>query len=143
MALVLDCSLAMTWVFPDEASEAADRVHDSLTGDRAFVPSLWPVEVGNVLLIATRRGRISANDWPIIRATLDALPIEIEPVSIPRVWGETLALADRHGLSIYDAAYLELAMRMRLPLATLDRALAAAARTIGLDALPNIQDPRA
>ena len=133
MAFVLDCSVAMAWVFSDEASEATSRLRDSLVDDRAFVPSLWPVEVGSVLLAATRRGRIQAGEWPGILAALEALPIEVEPVSASRAWGPVLALADRHGLSIYDAMYLELAVRLRLPLATLDRKLAVAARTDGVE----------
>ncbi len=134
MAFVLDCSVAMAWVFPDEASEATGRLRDSLIDDRAFVPSLWPVEVGSVLLAATKRGRLRADEWPGICASLEALPIEIDPVSTSRVWGPALALAGEHGLSTYDAVYLELALRMRLPLATLDRALAAAAEAAGVDA---------
>ena len=133
MAFVLDCSVAMTWVFPDEASEVTDRLRDSLINDRAFVPSLWPVEVGSVLLVATQRGRIRTDEWPHICANLNALPIEIVPVSASHVWEPALTLANQHNLSIYDAVYLELALRMRLPLATLDRALAAAARTTGVD----------
>ena len=133
MPFVLDCSVTMAWVFPDEASEATGRLRDSLIDDRAFVPSLWPVEVGSVLLAAARRGRVDADEWPRICASLDALPIEVEPVSTPRVWGPTLTLAERHDLSVYDATYLELALRMKLPLATLDRALAAAAKTAGVD----------
>ena len=136
MAFVLDCSVAMAWVFADEASEATDRLRDSLVEARAFVPSLWPVEVGSVLLAATRRGRLRADEWPHVCASLDALPIEIDPVSKSRVWGPALALAHEHGLSVYDAVYLELALRMRLPLATLDRALAAAAQAAGVDAPP-------
>ncbi len=136
MAFVLDCSVAMAWVFPDEDSEATGRLRDSLIDDRAFVPSLWPIEVGSVLLAATRRGRLRADEWPGVCASLEALPIEIDPVSTSRVWGPALALAGEHGLSVYDAMYLELALRMRLPLATLDRALAAAARTAGVD-VPN------
>ena len=129
MAFVLDCSVTMAWVFPDEASEATDRLRDSLVGGRAFVPSLWPVEVGSVLLAATKRGRLRADEWTGICASLEALPIEIDPVSASRVWGRALALADEYGLSVYDAVYLELALRLRLPLATLDQALAAAARS--------------
>lgn len=132
MAFVLDCSVAMAWVFPDEASETTARLRDSLTDGRAFVPSLWPVEVGSVLLAAARRGRVGADEWAGICASLDALPIEIEPVSTTRVWGEALELAHRHQLSVYDATYLELALRLQLPLATLDRELAAAARSAGV-----------
>lgn len=133
MAFVLDCSVAMAWVFPDEATEATARLRDSLIDDRAFVPSLWPVEVGSVLLAAARRGRLRADEWPDICANLGALPIEIEPVSTVRVWEGALALADQYGLSVYDATYLELALRLRLPLATLDAELAAAARAAGVD----------
>ena len=133
MPFVLDCSVTMTWVFSDEASEATGQLRDSLIDDRAFVPSLWPVEVGSVLLAATRRGRVGADEWPRICASLESLPIEIEPVSTPRIWGPALALAERHDLSVYDATYLELALRMKLPLATLDRALAEAAKANGID----------
>lgn len=133
MPFVLDCSVAMTWVFPDEASEATERLRDSLIDDQAFVPSLWPVEVGSVLLVATRRRRIRADEWSHICSSLEALPIEVEPVSTSRVWGKVVALADRHNLSVYDATYLELALRMRMPLATLDRALITAARSAGVD----------
>lgn len=121
----------MAWVFPDEASGATARLRDSLTDGRASVPSLWLVEVGNVLLAASRRGRVSADEWAGICASLDALPIEIEPVSTARVWGEALELAHRHGLSVYDATHLELALRLWLPLATLDRELTDAARSAG------------
>ena len=133
MAFVLDCSVTMAWVFPDEATEATNRLRDSLVESRAFVPSLWPVEVGNVLLVATRRNRIRVEDWREIRASLEALPIEIDPVTTSRAWGASLELARTHQLSVYDAMYLELAMRLQLPLATLDRALRIAARTVGVE----------
>ena len=132
MAFVLDCSVAMAWVFPDEATESTGRLRDSLIDGRAFVPSLWPVEVASVLLAATRRRRLGAEEWPRVCANLEALPIEIDPVSMSRTWGAALDLAVEHRLSAYDAMYLELALRMRLPLATLDRALAAAVRAAGV-----------
>ena len=137
MRFVLDCSVAMSWVFPDEASAATDRLRESMVEGRAFVPALWPVEVGNVLLAATRRGRVSADECPRICASLEALPIEIEPVSTSVAWGATLVLASKHLLSGYDATYLELAVRMQLPLATLDKALGAAGRAEGLNVLPD------
>ncbi len=133
MAFVLDCSVAMAWVFPDEATEETGRLRDSLLGGRAFVPAIWPIEVGNVLRVATGRGRISTEDWARIRTNLEAMPIEIEPVSTSRVWGSVLELAHERRLSVYDAMYLELAVRMRLPLATLDRALAAAGSAAGVE----------
>lgn len=133
MAFVLDCSVTMAWVFPDEATDATDRLRGSLVEGRAFVPSLWPVEVGNALLTATRRGRIRVDEWTEIRADLEALPIEIEPVTTSRVWGVSLELAQAHQLSVYDAMYLELALRLQLPLATLDRALRNVAQAVGIE----------
>ena len=124
----------MAWILPDEASSATARLRDSLADDGAVVPSLWPVEVGNAILSATRRRRIRAEEWPALCAFLDALPIEIEAVAPSRAWGRTLDLARGRGLSSYDATYLELAARLRLPLATLDSALAAAARAEGVEA---------
>ena len=133
MAFVLDCSVALAWLFPDEATEATDRLRDSLVEGRAFAPALWPMEVANVLLVATRRGRIDPDEWEQLYAHLEALPIEIDPVSTSRVWGRTLRLANAHRLSVDDAMYLELALRMRLPLATLDRTLSEAAQLEGLE----------
>ena len=133
MAFVLDCSLTMAWMFPDEATEATDRLREALLDTRAFVPALWPVETANALLVATRRGRIGQGEWPEIRAYLDALPIEVDPVSGFRTWGAAFDLANAHGISVYDAMYLELAERMRMPLATLDRALRAAAQAAGVE----------
>ncbi|MCY3793968.1 MAG: type II toxin-antitoxin system VapC family toxin [Gammaproteobacteria bacterium] len=136
MAFVLDCSVTMAWIFPDEATEATNQLRGSLVGGRAFAPSLWPVEVGNVLLTATRRQRIRVSEWPQIQASLAALPIETDAVSPSRVWGKSLELAQTHQLSVYDAMYLELATRLQLPLATLDGALRTAAQSLGLAAPP-------
>lgn len=133
MTFVLDCSVTMAWVFPDESTPETDLLCDSLVDGRAVVPSLWPVEVGNVLRVATTRGRIARAEWDRICGNLAALPVEIDPVSTSVVWGSVLELAYDHGLSVYDAMYLELAVRMRVPLATLDRALAAAARGSGVE----------
>lgn len=132
MAFVLDCSVTMAWVFSGETSAATDSLRESLIDDSAFVPALWPVETANVLLTATRRGRIAKSDWRRIREDLQALPINIDHVATNRVWGAALDLAEAHRISAYDAMYLELALRLRLPLATLDRALATAARASGV-----------
>ena len=132
---VLDCSVTMAWVFPDEASEATDRLRESMIrGVRSSRPcgrSKW----ATCSFTATRRGRIAAGEWSRICASLEALPIEVDPVSTSRAWGAALVLAHEHRLSGYDVAYLELAVRMQLPLATLDQALGAAARAEGLDVL--------
>ena len=135
MAFVLDCSMTMAWVFPDEATEATDRLLKSLVEERAFAPALWPVDVANAFLVAIRRGRVEAGEWPWIRHVLETLPITIDPISGPRVWSPVVATAGANGISIYDAMYVELAQRMRLPLATLDGGLAAAARAAGVEAL--------
>ncbi|MXW19134.1 MAG: type II toxin-antitoxin system VapC family toxin [Gemmatimonadetes bacterium] len=140
MSFVLDCSVAMSWVFPDEATDATDQLRESLVDGRAFVPALWPIEVANVLLVATRRQRIDRTEWPRIARNLEALPLVIDPVSTSRIWGEVLDVARTHRLSAYDAMYLELAIRMQLPLATLDRALATAARAAGV-AVPTVTLP--
>jgi predicted nucleic acid-binding protein len=136
MAFVLDCSVTMAWVFSDEADEATDALRESLISDSAFVPALWPIEVGNVLLVATRRGRLSQDDWVRIRRALAALPIDVDPASTDRVLETVLPLAGEHGISVYDAMYLELSLRVGLPLATLDRKLAAACDAAAVEVLP-------
>ncbi len=133
MAFVLDCSMTMAWVFPDEASESTDALRESLLRDNAMVPVLWPIEVGNVLLVATRRGRISEDEWPHILDNLKSLPIDIDPKSCDRVLDTVLPIANEHKLSVYDAMYLELALRLGLPLATLDQKLIAAGTAAGVD----------
>ena len=130
---LLDCSVTLARIFPDEATEITDRLRDSLIEGRALVPALQPVEIANVLVVATRRGRLVPDEWEQIHANLEALPIEVDPVSISRVWGKALHLAHTHRLSVDDAMYLELALRMRLPLATLDRALSEAGRKEGIE----------
>ena len=131
MPFVLDCSVTMAWMFRDEATDATDRLRDMLDENRALVPALWPTETANALLAATRRKRIKREEWPRLRTQLNALPIDIDPVSAARAWGPALDLAAVHDLTVYDATYLELAMRRGLPLATLDRALGAAAQAEG------------
>lgn len=130
---VLDCSITMAWVFPDETTEATARLRDQLEDDRAVVPSLWAIEVGSVLLAITKRKRIGVESWQELCAYLEALPIEIDPFSVSRVWGGALRLAHSYDLSVHDAVYLELALRRQLPLAMLDQALGTAARAAGLD----------
>ena len=135
MAFVLDCSVAMAWMFTDEAGPVTDELRDSLARETAVLPSLWPIEVGNVLRTARRRGRISRDDWGEIGATLGALPIEIDPVSFSRVLESVLPIADHADLSVYDAMYLELAARRNLPLATIDHKLSAAAASAGIEVI--------
>ena len=97
-----------------------------------MVPALWPIEVGNVLLVATRRGRITRAEWTRVCDDFLALPIDIDPESSDRVLRTVLPLADANHVSVYDAMYLELALRLGIPLATLDQPLAAAGKANGL-----------
>ena len=135
MAFVLDASMTLAWVFPDEATEATDGLLASLLERQAYAPCLWPIEVANAFLAATRRGRLEASRWRWIRHSLNALPIAVEPVDQARVGSAVLELAHDRGISVYDAMYLELALRMGLPLATLDERLAGAARAVDVETL--------
>ena len=135
MPFVLDCSVAMAWLFLDEGNDSTNALREELVTEHAVVPALWPIEVGNALLAATRRGRLSEEDWPRIRNDLAELPIEIDTDSCARVLDRVLPVARDQKLSVYHATYLELAMRLSLPLATLDRQLAAAARGAGIEIL--------
>ena len=131
-AFVLDCSIAMSWCFEDEASSEADRLLDRLRDDGAIVPMLWFWEVANVLNSAVRRGRLAAGEVTARLGLLAALPIEVDQDGPSRAWRETLMLAQAQSLTVYDAAYLELAIRTGATLATRDRALQVAAAGLGL-----------
>lgn len=131
--VVLDCSVTMACLFEDEASEASERLLEALAdGAVAHVPQLWPLEVSNVLLVAERRGRISAAESAAFWEALRGLRIEVDEQTATRAPETILHLARHYGLSTYDAAYLELAMRRGLPLATHDRKLATAATAAGV-----------
>lgn len=120
MSMVLDCSTALAWVYSDETTEAVKRVFDLLSHGGAWVPGLWRLEVANVLEMSVRRGRHDAAFRDATLADLAQLPIQVDGETDRQAWGETLRLAERHQLTLYDAAYLELAIRRNLPLATLD-----------------------
>ncbi len=128
--LVLDSSVALTWCFADEATQATDALLDDITANGALVPGLWFLELGNVLLAAERRRRITAADVAARLELISALPIYVDQQSIARAWTEILHLARAQNLTTYDATYLDLARRRHLPLATKDRALAEAARRV-------------
>lgn len=135
---VLDCSVAVAWLLEDERVPEADALLDRLDdGGQAVVPSLWRLELGNVLAGAERRNRISATGIARCLGILSRLPIITDPQTEERALREILALARREHVTTYDAAYLELGMRRGLPLATLDRRLARAARRAGVDVLPD------
>jgi len=131
--LVLDVTLSCAWCFADEASEPAWAILERLQGGRAHVPALWLWETANVLVHAERRGRISPAAIRTYLGLLEGLPISIDqPSTAASAWHDSLALARSHRLTSYDAAYLELALRRGLPLATCDKALQAAARLEGV-----------
>jgi predicted nucleic acid-binding protein len=125
---VVDNSVIMTWCFKDEDSHYSDVILNKLVGATAFVPSIWPLEVTNVLLTAERKNRIGEADSMRFLALLSELPIVVDQESPERMIKEIFALARKHNLSSYDASYLDLAMRKGLPIATLDKNLLAAAK---------------
>lgn len=129
---VLDGSVALAWLFHDEQDPYADAIVDKLPDLEVFVHRLWDLEVANVLLVAERRGRSSEADTRTWLGFLGRLPIIVDEVTEAQAWPVTIDLARRCGLTVYDAAYLELALRERLPLATLDARLEAAARVVGV-----------
>jgi predicted nucleic acid-binding protein len=130
MRLVLDASAAVAWASPDEAPPAA--LAEAVAAARCVAPGLWAYEVHNVLHVLARRGRLDTAGYEAAVSALAALDVELESPSWAQVEHAVTRLARLHGLSIYDAAYLELALRERLPLATFDSDLARAARKEGL-----------
>lgn len=138
MNFVADCSVTMAWLFKDEAGPATDKLLDSLgSGASAFVPALWRWEVSNVLLLAERKKRLDKSDAASHLSHLSALPIEVDEGAAAQAWSATYLLAQKHRLTSYDAAYLELAIRRGLPVASLDAALRAAAKVEKVAVLPD------
>jgi len=133
MPYVLDCSVAISWCLPDESNAYADAVWILLSADTAaIVPSIWWLEIGNVLVVAERRRRTTEVQIAEALAVLRTLPIIVDANTAQRATNATLALAREHSLAAYDAAYLELAIREGLLLATIDNRLAEAARNCGV-----------
>jgi predicted nucleic acid-binding protein len=135
MSLVLDCSATLAWVYGDETTDAIRAVFDAVGSKGAWVPALWRLEVANVLEMGVRRGRHDAALRDAMLTDLALLPVRLDPETDQHAWGSTARLAARHRLTLYDAAYLELARRRDLPLATLDQALRAAALAEGIPLL--------
>jgi len=124
--------VALAWCFADEQEPYAVAVLRLLENRTAIVPSIWPLEVANAFVIAERRGRLQPARTAALIAEIANLGIEVDSHTSSQAWKETLTLARRYGLSLYDAAYLELAIRESLPLATLDQALAKVSRRVKL-----------
>ena len=128
MSLILDSSATLAWFYSDETTPAIRKVFELLAKSGAWVPSLWRLEVANILEMGIRRGRHDVAFRQATLTDLSSLPIRIDPETDRRAWDDTLQLAHLHRLTLYDAAYLELAQRLGLPLATLDSHLRTAAR---------------
>ena len=136
MTLVLDSSATLAWLHNDERSPAIEMLFDRIVDKGVVVPSLWHLEVSSALTNAVRRQRVTKEFRDEALADLAHLDITIDPETDRHAWTASLRLADLHGLTVYDAAYLELAQRRRLPLATLDAALIRAASSSGVETLP-------
>lgn len=130
MDFVVDNSVVMTWCFEDKVNSYADEILDSMDRMSAIVPAIWPLELGNVLLVAERRKRLTAGDSSRFLALLSELPIVVEQETPERMLKEILSLARSTTLSSYDASYLDLAVRLGLSIATLDKNLIRAAKKI-------------
>jgi predicted nucleic acid-binding protein len=132
MAFVLDASVAAAWVLPDEVDAFAALIQSLLTSDPAIVPVIWRYEMRNLLVMAERRGRLTPAASDAVLGILARLPISVDASADD---ASMTAIARRRSLTIYDSAYLELAARANLPLATLDRRLREAAKAEGIETL--------
>lgn len=131
--LVVDCSVTMGWCFDDEASDYTRAALWAVGNGEAVVPSIWTLEVINVLLKAERRKRVTEAESAAFLSQLQELSITVDQELPSNTLMQVLSLARQHRLSAYDAAYLELAIRVRAPLCTLDEQLRAACAAVGVD----------
>lgn len=136
-SFVLDCSVAASWVFDDEIEPRVDDLLDQVKADGAVVPAIWHLELGNVIVLAEKRGRLTSDQVEKAFLFYGNLAIGTDQETTERAFREIARLARAEGLTTYDAAYLELAVRRRLPLATLDKDLIRAAKNTAVDTLPN------
>jgi predicted nucleic acid-binding protein len=132
MQFVLDFSVAISWCLVDENNPTANAILAMMTDSEAFVPGIWSLEIANVLLVAVRRNRITQKQSEEAIVLSQSLLIQVDTATHANVLGATLALGRQEGLAAYDAAYLELALRLGLSLATLDTRLAEAATRCGV-----------
>jgi predicted nucleic acid-binding protein len=135
MSLVLDASATLAWLYPEETTAAVTFAFDTIADDSAWVPGLWRIEVANSLSVSLRRGRITHLRRDESLVDLKLLPIFCDRETNDHAWSRTLELADLHRLTVYDATYLELALRLSLPLATLDEDLRQATQREGVPLL--------
>lgn len=130
--VVVDASVALAWGFPDEGSVYADEVLEGLKEQAIVVPALWAVEIANALLVGERRKRLHQAQIRRFVTLLEGLPVVQDAQSVGTTVTSLLPLAREHKLSAYDTAYLDLAIREGLPLATLDKSLKRAATKSGI-----------
>lgn len=135
MEFVLDASVALSWCFPDESNDYANMVLQRFKTDTAAVPAIWSLEVSNALVVGYRRSRMSLEQVQTAAKLLSGLEIMVDTVSTVHVLHKTLNVALAYGLSAYDAAYLDLAQRLKCPMATADTKLYQAAKSIGIETL--------
>ncbi len=133
MSVVLDSSVTLAWVYADEITAAVAQVLKLVQQQGAWVPSLWRLEVASILESGVRRARHDTAFRDATLADLSLLPIHTDLETETHAWGATLRLAEKHRLTLYDAAYLELAVRRRLPLASLDSELRMGAMSEGVE----------
>jgi predicted nucleic acid-binding protein len=134
-AFVIDCSVAMTWLLPDEATTHTAKLLERLAAETALVPGWWFLEVTNVLAISERKGRVTTGQSAEFIAEMSKLGLEVDTDSASRAFDHLLPLCRAHQLTSYNAMYLDLAVRRGLPLATLDESLRKAARKLGVKLL--------
>jgi predicted nucleic acid-binding protein len=130
--LILDASVALAWFFKDEADPYADALARRLPTVEVIVPTIWHIEIANALLMGERRKRCTSEQTDKWTSYLTTLLIEVDEETSGRAWKEILDLARAQHLTVYDAAYLELALRRNLPIASLDKRLKNAASKLGI-----------
>jgi predicted nucleic acid-binding protein len=135
LSFIVDSSITLAWCFSDERTLETQALLDDVSVAGAIAPAHWPLEVLNGLAMAERRQRIGATERQGFADFLRDLPIELDTETMDAAWEVTARLAARHRITVYDAAYLELALRLGRPLATLDRDLRRAAETVGVELL--------
>jgi len=135
LPIVIDSSLTMAWCFKDEATGASDAIRDRLERTSAVVPAHWPIEVQNSARVGERRGKVSLGELGAFIAFVRLQHIELDVRPLDATFGDLLALSRQYGVTPYDAAYIELALRRGLPLATRDANMARAAQSLGITLL--------
>jgi predicted nucleic acid-binding protein len=132
VAFVLDASVSVAWCFEDETSIYTEGVLELLIGETAIVPVVWPFEVANALLVGERRLRSTTRQTSESLQQLLDLPVSVDDATFSTAWGPVLSIGRQYGVAVYDAAYLELALRRGLPIATIDERQRDVAAILGI-----------